>query len=118
MGAVEVYLQDFKEAVKYLNKTLNLNKDENWIYYYKAEYLRNLGNFNDALKCYEDYLKIFSENIKALIGKIQCLEQLKECEQALECTKELLSFDRENEFALKYQNILMQKLKQQNKKWW
>ncbi|MCW0185241.1 hypothetical protein OJP00_01490 [Campylobacter lari] len=38
--------------------------------------------------------------------------------QVLEYTKELSKLDGENEFALKNQNILMQKLKQQNKKWW
>ncbi|EGK8025180.1 hypothetical protein IO384_001375 [Campylobacter lari] len=38
--------------------------------------------------------------------------------QVLEYTKELPKLDGENEFALKNQNILMQKLKQQNKKWW
>ncbi|EAK9939818.1 tetratricopeptide repeat protein [Campylobacter lari] len=108
----------FEESIKYLNMPLNLDESQNRAHYYKAECLRSLGDFHDALQCYEDCLKITKENTDSFVGKIQCLEELKEYEQALECTKDLLKLDEENEFALKNQNILMQKLKQQNKKWW
>lgn len=58
IGSILINLGKFSEAIKYLDKSIEINKDFAMTYFYKGVSLQNLMEYEDAIECYDTALSI------------------------------------------------------------
>ena len=64
----------FEESIKYLNKALESQPKNSFLWYNKGKALKELLQYNEALKCFEKALKIYPNYEDALKAKEEVLE--------------------------------------------
>lgn len=76
---------NFKEAIKYFDKILKVNPDDDKIWNHKGDALHHMGKLEDAIICYDKVLEInpnygIAWNHKGVIlGSLGKYEEAKEC---------------------------------------
>ena len=93
-----------KKGKYYKNILKNLDDDDINLFFgawfYKGISLKNLGNLEEALKCFDIILKIFPDDIDALNGKGHTLYDLGKYEESIKCFDRVLEIDPNNTIAL------------------
>ena len=90
----------YEEALKCINKTLELNPKEISFLKLKCEILSDFNREEEAIKCYEEVLKILDENLETkpedkflLKDKANCLCDMGRYEDAVSCFEKVLKVD-------------------------
>ncbi|CAD8179783.1 unnamed protein product [Paramecium pentaurelia] len=92
-------MQNYKEAIDYYNKVINIPKDHAFAYFNKGIALQKLSNFKDALINYNKALNITSQIDEIYIYKGYALNQLKRLEEAIECYDRAIEINVNNDEA-------------------
>ncbi|XRO76969.1 tetratricopeptide repeat protein [Methanocaldococcus sp. 10A] len=95
MSLAYTKLNKLEEALKYVNKALEIAPDTNALFH-KAWLLTFLEQYENALKCFDDVLSKEPNNIEALVGKSRVLTALENYKEALEYVNKALSEDPNN----------------------
>ena len=82
----------FNEVEDPVNNTILLR--------YKGDASSNLGNYEQALQCYDNILKIDSKNIDIQYQKANTLEKLEKYDEALKLFDELLKSQQPNNIEI------------------
>jgi tetratricopeptide (TPR) repeat protein len=103
----------YKKALKMFNSILNDNPLDDLIWRYKGEALAKLGNFKEAIACYDKAIEILpeymTEEMWMLKGK--ALSQCSEFDNAIECFNQILKINPASEVAVKEKQVV-KKLKE------
>lgn len=101
-------LGQYKEALKYIEKALELNSEFFETLKNKGYLLYKSGKLEDALKCFQQAIQINPEYIAAYYYKGQTHEDLKQYNEALECYDKVLELNPDCELAESAKNELKQ----------
>lgn len=112
----------YKKAIKNFNSILKDNPIDDLIWRYKGEALAKLGNFNEAIDCYDKAIQILpdymTETLWILKGRalIQCSEfdnAIKSFNQALEIKPDTEVAESEKQIAIKLKKEALKAVKEE-----
>ncbi|MFX1395340.1 MAG: tetratricopeptide repeat protein [Promethearchaeota archaeon] len=86
--------------------------DETGKYVIEGSNFMALGQYEEALECYEKILEINKNDIDALYKKGRCLLLLEQYEEALECSDKILEIDINYKAAINQKGVCLLHLKQ------
>lgn len=88
----------FEQSIKYLDKSLEL-EDEGYSYYLRGLAYKNLQKYEEALRDYEEAIKLIPNDAKVYNNKGVVLEKLRKFEEAKTAYKKALEINPEHETA-------------------
>ena len=89
----------YEEAIKYYDKILEIDPEDQKALLNKGSVLKNLERYEEAIKYYDKILEIDPNNVKALANKGIAFAYLQEYEDALIMIDKALLLDPDNEFV-------------------
>lgn len=101
----------YEEALEAIDKSLELNPDDNIALTNKGVALVNLGKHEEALEVFNKILETNPDNDFALTSKGYALVNLGKYEEALEVFNKILEIDPNDELTLKYKAFTLFNLK-------
>ena len=90
----------------------NLNSDE---WYDKGLESIKLGQFEEAINCFDKVLEIDPQKIIAWHDKASALRNLGNYEMEIECYNRILDIDPDNESAKQTKNIILKQIQEKEK---
>lgn len=99
-GIIEFNLGNFKNALSFFDKTLELQPTHISALIKKGNILGKFGKYANAISCYDMALNIESQNILALINKGLALHYLQRYDEAIVCYDAVLQKKPDNTIAL------------------
>jgi tetratricopeptide (TPR) repeat protein len=99
--------QAAKEALAYLENAINIDPLNNRAWADKGFMLKQLGDFESALLCFDRSLALNREAISPWYNKAVLLGLMGKFEEALKCYDRVLENDPKHELALRDRTVLM-----------
>ncbi|MEM3064661.1 MAG: tetratricopeptide repeat protein [Candidatus Nitrosotenuis sp.] len=99
-GTIEFNLGNFKKALMFFDKTLELRPTHIGALIKKGNILGKFGKYANAISCYDKALNIEPQNILALINKGLALHYLQRYDEAIACYDAVLQQKPANTIAL------------------
>ena len=87
------YLNDYKNALSYAEKSLETDKDSESALYIMARIKRSKGAFNDAIKIYQQLKMKDPNDINYYVSLSICFSQNSQKEEAIQLAKELIELN-------------------------
>ena len=89
------------KALKFFDSILKNNPLDDLIWKYKGETLAKLGNFNEAIDCYNKAIEILPEYMTESLWMLKgrALSQISEFDKAIECFNQVLKINPDSEIA-------------------
>ena len=99
IGITLVSEERYEEAIKYYDKILEIDPEDQKALLNKGSVLKDLERYEEAIKYYDKILEINPNNVKALANKGITFAYLQEYEDALIMIDKALLLDPDNEFV-------------------
>ncbi len=103
-GTFSYTIKNYKEAIKYLDKSLKIGPEINYKYKdaltMKGTNLDRLKKYREAIVFFDKVLDIDPDNDYALINKGSALNKLKKYDEGIICCDKVLNIDPDNTIAL------------------
>ncbi|MGQ9619255.1 MAG: tetratricopeptide repeat protein, partial [Candidatus Aminicenantia bacterium] len=109
LGYLFTLMKDLKSAKYYLEKSLELGKEDPSIYSYLSYIYKELGDSVSALKMAEEGLKINPGQKSLLVNKIYAISRIGDTETALNLAKEGFEKNRDFDFLFAGLSILIER---------
>ncbi len=79
------YLDEYKEAIEYFNKLIEINPDDSVAFNNKGLALYYLQRYEDAIQCFDDAIESNSKYTLAYYNKSMALFRLEEYQKSIDC---------------------------------
>jgi tetratricopeptide (TPR) repeat protein len=86
-------LNRFEEAIKCLDRALEINSRHEFAWVYKGSALAMLERDTEAIECYNRALEIEPRNAEAWYNKAVCLNRMGRRHEALECIRKAIEIE-------------------------
>ena len=96
IGAALISKGEYEESIKYYNKILEINPEDQKALLNKGSVLIELDRFEEAIKYYDKILEINPNNVKALASKGIALSHLQKYDEAIIVLDKALSLEPDN----------------------
>ena len=99
IGAALITEGRFEESIKYYDRILEINPEDQRAMLNKGSVLLELDRYEDAIKEYDRILEINPDNVKALVSKGMALSFLQQYDEALFVIDKALSIEPNNKMV-------------------